>query len=185
MIMMKGLMERFFHHETALGKVREKAKLAEEELFELKNWKLVIEQKFKLAEQARDEFHKLKEELKKTLEDKENEVRQAKEVALLEYRDSDALISELEVSYNDGFDDAIRQVKALYPELDLSSVNISVPEPTSVHPDQSEDTNELFGEDVPITNAPVVLTVEEESKNEEASQAKESVILDASWRNFL
>ena len=99
---------------------------------------------------------------------------------MLEYRDSDALISELGVSYNDGFDDALRQVKALYLELDLFSVNISVPEPTSVHPDQSEDTNELFGEDVPITNAPVVLTVEEESKNEEASQAKESVILDAS-----
>ena len=99
---------------------------------------------------------------------------------MLEYRDSDALISELGVSYNDGFDDALRQVKALYLELDLSSVNISVPEPTSVHPDQSEDTKELFGEDVPITNAPVVLTVEEESKNEEASQAKESVILDAS-----
>ena len=99
---------------------------------------------------------------------------------MLEYRDSDALISELGVSYNDGFDDALRQVKALYLELDLSSVNISVPEPTSVHPDQSEDTNELFGEDVPITNAPVVLTVEEESKNEEASQSKESVILDAS-----
>ena len=99
---------------------------------------------------------------------------------MLEYRDSDALISELGVSYNDGFDDALRQVKALYLELDLSSVNISVPEPTFVHPDQSEDTNELFGEDVPITNAPVVLTVEEESKNEEASQSKESVILDAS-----
>ena len=99
---------------------------------------------------------------------------------MLEYCDSDALISELGVSYNDGFDDALRQVKALYLELDLSSINISVPEPTSVHPDQSEDTNELFGEDVPITNAPVVLTVEEESKNEEASQAKESVILDAS-----
>ena len=99
---------------------------------------------------------------------------------MLEYHDSDALISELGVSYNDGLDDALHQVKALYLQLDLSSVNISIPEPTSVHPDQSEDTNELFGEDVPITNAPVVLTVEEESKNEEACQAKESVIPDAS-----
>ena len=106
--MTKGLMERSLHHETVLGQVCEKAKLAEEELFELKNWKLMTEQKLKLAEQARDEFHKLKEELKKTLEDKENEVRQAKEVALLEYRDSDALILELGVSYNDGFDDALR-----------------------------------------------------------------------------
>ena len=177
-------MERSLYHEMTLGRVREKAKLAEEELFELKNWKLVTEQKLKLAEQARDEFYKLMEELKKTLEDKEKEVRQAKEVTVLEYRDSDALISELGVSYNNGFDNALRQVKALYPELDVSSVNISVPEQTSVHPDQSEDTNELFGEDVPVTNAPVVLTVEGESKNEETRQAKESEIPDASWRNF-
>ena len=53
------------------------------------------------------------EELKNTLEDKENEVRHAKEAAVLEYRDSDALLVELKVSYNDGFDDALRQAKAL------------------------------------------------------------------------
>ena len=35
--MTKGLMERSFHHEMVLGRVCEKAKLAEEELFELKN----------------------------------------------------------------------------------------------------------------------------------------------------
>ena len=49
MLMTKGLMGRSFHHETALGQVHEKAKLAEEELFELRNWKLVTEQKLKLA----------------------------------------------------------------------------------------------------------------------------------------
>ena len=92
----------------------------------------MTEQKFKLAEQARDEYYKLTEDLKKALEDKEKEVRQAKEVVVLEYRDSDALLSQLEVSYNDGFDDALRQVKALYPELDMSSVNISVPKQTFV-----------------------------------------------------
>ena len=115
------------------------------------------------------------EELKKTLEDKEKEVRHAKEAAVLEYCDSDALIAELEVSYNDGFDDALRQAKALYPKLDFSSVNISVPEPTSVQPEQSDDTNELFGEEVPVPIAPVVLTVE----GEEACQAKDSVAPDA------
>ena len=118
------------------------------------------------------------EELKKTLEDKEKEVHQAKKATVLEYRDSDAFLSELGVSYNDGFDDALRQAKALYPKLDFSSVNISVPEPTSVHPEQSDDTNELFGKEVPVPNAPLVLTVEGESKNEEARQAKESVVPD-------
>ena len=115
------------------------------------------------------------EELKKTLEDKEKEVRHAKEAAILEYRDSDALLSELGVSYNDGFDDALRQAKALYPKLDFSSVNISVPKPTSVQPEQLDDTNELFGEEVPVHIAPVVLTVE----GEKARQAKDSMAPDA------
>ena len=81
---------------------------------------------------------------------------------MLEYRDSNALLSELEVSYNDGFDDALRQVKALYPKLDVSSVNINVPKQISVQPTQSEDTNELFRDDFPVTNAPVDVTIEGE-----------------------
>ena len=145
----------------------------EDKLIELKNLKVVTEKKLKLAEQARDEYYQLAEDLKKTLEDKEKEVRQAKEDAVQEYRDSDALLSELEVLYNDNFDDALRQVKALFLELDMSSININVPEQTSIHPTQSEDTNELFGDDVPVTTAPVDLTVEGESKNDEARQVKE------------
>ena len=115
------------------------------------------------------------EELKKVLEDKENDLRHAKETAVVEYRDSDALLSELGVSYNDGFDDALRQAKALYPKLDFSSVNISIPEPTSVQPDQSDDTDEVFGEEVPVSIALEVPTVE----GEEARQAKDSVAHDA------
>ena len=175
MLMTKGLMDRSLHHEMALGQVREKAKLAEKELFELRNWKVVTEQKLKLAERARDEFQKMTEELKKVLEDKENDLRHAKETAVLEYHDSDALLSELGVSYNDSFDDALRQAKALYPKLDFSSVNITVPEAMSVHSEQSDDTNELFGEEVPVSIASEVPTVE----GEEAHQAKDSVAPDA------
>ena len=94
---------------------------------------------------------------------------------MLEYHDSDALIAELGVSYNYSFDDALRQAKALYPKLDFSSVNISVPKPTSVHLDQSDDTNELFGEEVLVPIAPVVLTIE----GDEAGQAKDFVVPDA------
>ena len=132
MLMMKGLMGQCLNHEMMLGWIREKAKLMEDELIELKNWKLVTKQKLKLVKQARDKYYKLTEDLKKALEDKEKEVRQGKEVVVLEYRDSNALLSELKVSYNNGFDDALRQVKALYPELDVSSINISVPKQTSI-----------------------------------------------------
>ena len=96
------------------------------------------------------------EELKKVLEDKENDLRQAKERAIQEYRESDALLSELGVSYNDRFDDALHQAKALYPKLDFSSDNITVAEATSVHPHLSDDTNELFVEEVPVSIAPEI-----------------------------
>ena len=65
MLMMKGLMGWCLNHETTLSRVREKARLTEDELIELKNLKLVTEQKLKLAEQARDEYYKLAEDLKK------------------------------------------------------------------------------------------------------------------------
>ena len=175
MLMTKGLMDRSLHHEMALERVREKAKLAEEELFELKNWKVVTEQKLKLAERARDEYHKMTEELKKVLEDKEINLRHAKERAVLEYRDSDALLSELGVSYNDRFDDALRQAKDLYPKLDFSSVNITVAEATSVNPGQSDDTNELFGEEVPVSVAPEIPVVEEEKAREAKDPAAPDV----------
>ena len=171
--MTKGLMDRSLHHEMALERVCEKAKLAEDELFELRNWKVVTEQKLKLAERARAEYQKMMEELKKILEDKENDVCRAKEKAVQEYCDSDAFISELGVCYNDGFDDALRQAKALYPKLDFSSVNITVAEATSVHPDLSDDTNELFAEEVPGSVIPKVQPEEEKTR-----EAKDPVIPD-------
>ena len=180
MLMTKGLMDRSLHHEMALERVREKAKLAEKELLELKNWKVVTEQKLKLAERARDEYQKMTEELRKVLEelrkfleDKENDLRQAKERAVQEYRDSDALLSELGVSYNDGFDDALRHAKALYPKLDFSSVNIIVAEATSVHPDLSNDMNELFAEEVPVFVAPEIQIEEEQTREEKDPVAPE------------
>ena len=173
MLMTKGLMDRSLHHEMALERVHEKAKLAEKELLQLKNWKVVTEQKLKLAERARDEYQKMTEELKIVLEDKENDLRLAKERAVQEYRDSDALLSELGVLYNDGFDNALRQAKALYPKLDFSAINITVAEATSVHPDASDDTNELFAEEVPVTVATEVQNEEEKTREAKDSIAPE------------
>ena len=82
MLITKGLMDQALHHETALERVREKARLADEELLELKNWKVVTEKKLKLAEQARDEYQRMTKELKTVLEDKEDELRLAKEKAV-------------------------------------------------------------------------------------------------------
>ena len=173
MLMTKGLMDRALHQEMALERVHEKARLTDEELLELKSWKVVMEQKLKLAEQTRDEYQRMTEELKTVLEDKENELRLAKEKAVQEYRDSDALLTELETSYNDGFDDALRQAKALYPKFDFSAVNLNVAEGMSVQPDASDDTAKLFAEEKPVTVVPELHA--EEGKTHEA---KDPVVLD-------
>ena len=172
--MTKGLMDRALHNETALERVREKARLEDEELLELKNWKVVTEKKLKLAEQARDEYQRMTEELKTVLEDKEDELRLAKEKAVQEYRDSDALLTELGTSYNDGFDDALRQAKALYPKFDFSAVNINIAEGISVQPDAFDDTADLFAEERPVTVVPELQF--EEGKNPEA---RDPVVPDA------
>ena len=166
MLMTKGLMDRALHQETALERVRERARLADEELLELKNWKVVTDKKLKLEEQARDEYQRMTEDLKTVLEDKEDELRLAKEKAVQEYRDSDALLTELGTSYNDGFDDALRQAKALYPKFDFSAVNINITEGMSVQPDASDDTAELFVEERPVTVIPELQA--EEGKTPEA-----------------
>ena len=152
--MTKGLMDRALRNETALERVRDQARVTEEELLELKNWKVVTEKKLKLAEEARDEHQRTVEELKAVLEDKEDELRLAKEKAVQEYRDSNAFLMELGSSYTDGFEDALRQAKALYPKFDFSAVDINVAEGMSVQPDASDDTADLFAEERLVSVAP-------------------------------
>ena len=126
----------------------------------------MTEKKLKLAEQARDEYQRTVEELQAVLEDKEDELRLAKEKAVQEYRDSDALLTELGASYTDGFEDALRQAKALYPKSDFSAVDINVAEGMSVQPDASDDTADLFAEERPVTIVPKLQA--EEGKTPEA-----------------
>ena len=120
------------------------------------------------------------EELKKVISAKDEAIRLAKDTAVREYRDSDALLNELGDSYGDGFDEAIRQVKVLYPALDLSSINSNALELTSARLAQSEDTNELFGENPPVTAQVDQQVVESDPKNGEArrSEEKETTIVD-------
>ena len=51
---------------------------------------------------------KVLEDNKKEIKDAKDQICQAKEAAVHEYRDSDAFLEELETSYADGFNDAVR-----------------------------------------------------------------------------
>ena len=90
-----------------------------------------MEKKFELSENERKELKQSTDEAKKALEGKEKEIqdlkdglRQAKEVAVREYRDSDALLLELGDLFLQGFDDALHQVKKAYPDLDVSNIKV-------------------------------------------------------------
>ena len=149
-------MGRCLNHETSLDRIRAKANATKDELNELRAWKMVQEKKLALSEEAHKELEKQTEPLRQVLEDKEKEIldtkdqlRQAKEEAIREYRDSDALLAELRGSFAEVFDNTLRQVKASYPDLDVSHVNIDVQAQTSVQPVHSESTDELFADDAP------------------------------------
>ena len=63
-----------------------------------------------------------------------------------EYRDSDALLSELGDSFLQGFDNALRQVKKAYPNLDVSNIKVEDQAQTSVMLVASDDIDDLFAE---------------------------------------
>ena len=118
-----------------------------------------MEKKLELSEKARKSLEKVMEVAKRAFEGKDkkiqdlkDEVRQAKDVAVREYCDSDALISELGDSFLQSFNDAICQVKKAYPDLDVSKIKVEDPPQTSVIPAALDDTNDLFAGDDVIGN---------------------------------
>ena len=147
-------MDRGISHETVISCLREKVEARDTELRKLTTWKDVQINKLDYIRKLLEESKASVEALKKILKDKEgeitktkNQLRQAKEVVVQEYRDFDALLKELGGSYADCFDDCLHQVKASFPDLDLSYVNIDTPAQTSVQPVDSEGTDELFHDD--------------------------------------
>ena len=147
-------MDRCLNREATLERVRAKAEQTEDELGQLRKWKSTMEKKFDLSEQARKELEQRTEEAGKALEARDKEVkdlkeklRQAKEDAVREYRDSEALLRELGGSFLQGFDDALRQLKKAYPDLDVSMINVNDQDQTFALLVASENTDDLFGED--------------------------------------
>lgn len=151
--MIKGLMDRCLSQETMVDCLMTKVEKTEE-LTELKAWKVVQENKLALAEKLLNELEKQTEVLRKVLKDKEGEISkskkqlcQSKEDAIKEYHDSDTFIKELGWSFADGFDDCFHQVKASFPDLDLSHISINAPTQTLTLLTDSKGTHELFADD--------------------------------------
>ena len=67
-------------------------------------------------------------------------------MAVCEYRNSDALLSELGDSFLQGFKDTLRQVKKAYPDLDVSNIKMEDQAQSFAMPVASDDTDDLFAE---------------------------------------
>ena len=113
-----------------------------------------MEKKLSLSKKVRKELDQQLETLRKVLEDKEKEIkdakdqlRQSKEAAIREYCNSDTLLEELGTSYADSFDDAVRQAKKAYPDLDFSQLNIDTQAQATAQPVISESIEDLFAKD--------------------------------------
>ena len=124
-------MGRCLKHKATLERVWTKVEQTEDELNQLRSWKTKMEKKLELSERVRKDLEQSTEEAKKTLKGKDNEIqdlkdglRQAKEVAVSEYHDSDALLLELGDSFLQDFDDTLRQVKKIYPDLDITNIKV-------------------------------------------------------------
>ena len=133
--------------------LRPKAEQTEDELNQLQSWKTTMEKKFELSEKERKELEQSIGGVKKALEGKEKEIknlkdglRQAKEVAVREYHDSNALLSEPGDSFLQGFNDALLQVKKAYPNLDISNFKMEDQAQTSILPVALNDTDDFFAE---------------------------------------
>ena len=162
--MMKGLMGRYLNQKMALDRIRANASSTEDELNELKAWGMGMEKKLACSEQAREELEKQMKLLRQVLEDKEKEImdakdqlRQVKEEAIHKYRDSNTLLVELGISFAEGFDDGLCQVKTSNPNLDLSHVTIEVPNQSTAQPVHLESTKDLFADDALADNATIDL----------------------------
>ena len=110
-----------------------------------------MEKKFELSERERKKLEQIMGEAKTALEGKETKItnlkdglRQPNEVAVREYRDTDALLSELGDSFLQGFEDTPHQVKKAYLDLDVSNIKRDDQAQTSVLPVASDDTDDLF-----------------------------------------
>lgn len=177
--MMKGLMNRCVSQVTVVDRLRAKAEAMVAKLREA--WKVVQENKIDLTKKLLEEVKMQTKALKKVLKDKEEEISNSKK-----YCDSGTLLAKLGGSFADNFNDCLRQVKASFPDLDLSHVTINAKGQTPTRPTDSIGTDELFGDD--ITDPQVdkeadpqneqIKSYEEEFHPLERSQKDEETLVD-------
>ena len=129
--MMKGLTDRYLAQEKWVSRLKKKAETTKMELNELKAQKETQVKKLSVIKKTLEGSKILTDEQRKVLQDKEGEisklreqVRWAKEDGTTQFHNFDGFLTKLSDCYDDGFQECLHQVKALYPDLDVSQVSL-------------------------------------------------------------
>ncbi|KAL0000418.1 hypothetical protein SO802_014199 [Lithocarpus litseifolius] len=121
---------------------------------EIKELKEKLEEGTRQAEQEREARVTAEKELTSLL----GQVETAKSDAVAEFKTSQAFIDSCAVYYGDGFEDCLKQVKSLFPHLDLSRVSMDDPVPSTPMIDTVSVEDDDSGEPkVPTRDDGVVL----------------------------
>ena len=140
-------MDRYVSYETILDRLRERLGTKKMEVQELLAWKYVQIRKFDLTKQLLKELEPQVEVLKKILKDKEAEISEAKSQLRHAKGCCTKGISWLrrppKGSFAGGFEDCICQVKASFPNLNLSHIYIDAQPQTPEQPVSSVGTDDL------------------------------------------
>ncbi|KAL0008608.1 hypothetical protein SO802_010110 [Lithocarpus litseifolius] len=193
-VMMKGLTDRCMAREKLVDYLKERSEATEMERNELKaSWEVQVK-KFDVTRKALKETEAQDEALKKVLKDKEGEISllkkqflRAKKDGKTEFHTSNSFLFELGGCFADSFNDYFRQVKASFPDLDLSQISIDAAAQTLARSFEFKDTDELFddaptpdaqGDRKPVLQDEQAISVEDETRpfEEAKTNEKEKVV---------
>ena len=88
-----------------------------------------------------------------------SQVETAKADTVAEFKASQPFIDACAVCYGDGFEDFLKQVKSVYPSLDLSKVNMDDPLPSTPTGDTIfEESDDSIESKVDPKNDSIILT---------------------------
>ena len=90
-----------------------------------------VTEKLKQESNLREKAQKDKDSLETELTTLCEQTEKVKADAMVDFRASQSFIDACAFYYDEGFDDCLKQVRSVYPDLDLSKISMDDPVPTT------------------------------------------------------
>ena len=128
---MKALQDRHVAREGVIRRPRKHQDIQNKEMDQYKeavctlNKELMaVTEKLKQESNLLEKAQKAKESLETELTTLHEQTEKAKADVVVDFKDSQSFIDAYAVYYGEGFDDCLKQVGSVYPDLDLSKISM-------------------------------------------------------------